>query len=228
MSYKDWVTLIVCTLLTLMIVWVMYKNSSSSNDAVREDFDTEANSDKNYENRMFVLKTYESLGRKVPSSEELDRAAAMGDKVTILKYIISSGSVMTNEPSKIPGFQKNEKESERFTGLAEEDEVFGPVSIDADDVFSPFPIRHPAPAPPPPPSIIAAQTHVPAAPIQVLSPTHTPIPTHSPSVNTTSVMDGRGKTYIREMYMMLGKLDGVMDQYDKSMSPEVVNTLGPN
>ena len=215
MSIKDWATLAICALLTVVIVYVMFQNSRKN----REEFESEAHGDEAYERRMFVLKMYDSLNKK-PTPEELDRVASLGDKVKIMEYIVSSEKNHKNSVDVVQtnflGVQRQELFSEDNTRVTrktrddlfdEEDDVFG--AIDVDDVYSEFLTPPSAPA--------SSNTSEPAA-FVALAPaaaeqttTHhgndepsspVPIPAPPPSSQRESA-----KKYVRDMYVLLGKLD---------------------
>ncbi len=121
----------VCALLTLAIIYTMYSSSSTTSSDRVEMFESEAAADKQYENRLFVLKMLDSLGRK-PSPDELDRLSSMDSRVKIMQHLVREAEVA--ETGKEPFSERRRRrraarETAREVDQAPEgkpvDEVFG-------------------------------------------------------------------------------------------------------
>jgi hypothetical protein len=210
------VTLLVCLAVTSAIVYTMYIRSSAYNFLRGEDdptkvetFKTEKDSDEMYANRLFVLKMYETLGKK-PNPSELDRIAALGGRVEIMQHLVQE------EEARGKNIEKFEENVVVKPHMDDDDEIFGPV--DDEEVYR---------------VIKKADPVVESAPVQKYEPVNNkftysmsddqlpsiepviegrgenPVPTQGVVVKATHRRDGEhmGKRYIRDMFMLLGRLD---------------------
>ena len=171
-----------------------------------------------YANRMFVLKMYDSLGKK-PSTQELERVASMRSKVDIMQHMVEVAG------------QKEEFSTRIATEEEEADVVFSPRIVDIDDVYTPIkdkspgetPITEPQQEPQPEPQRYI-NTNAPETAPPVASNANSSFESSSSfeliknpnqksqvSNPVVSQIQNPAKQYVRDMYMLLGRLDHAID-----------------
>lgn len=193
------ITFVLCALISFAIMYTMYSRSSAprlfspQGPQVKETFKTEEAADEMYQNRLFVLKMYETLGKK-PSSEELDRVASIGTKVEIMQYLVAEAE--RAESKKIEHFAENK--------IEDSDEIFGPIDDEA--IILPVKPRQETPketTPPPPPPQPSPEPAIVQQQQQLVSTTPA---THRKGIND----EHPAKKYVRDMFMLLGRIDAML------------------
>ena len=104
---------------------------------VEERVSDESSPTSRYDLRRFVLKQYESIGRK-PSTDEIDRIAAIGDRIKIMEHMIdvAANGVDEDESAKMTKKRQSRESFRDDDERPEEDKnEHNVVPVDADDLY---------------------------------------------------------------------------------------------